>query len=65
MRINVSGAGAERTGQTQNWGRPSGGADSVLERHGWNFTLPIKKAVWCELETALRRPEMAPDSGLR
>jgi hypothetical protein len=40
------GAGAERNAQAENWGKPSGGADFLLARPGWDFSVPIKKAVW-------------------
>src|SRR5262249_27087842 len=37
-------SGAQRTGQAENWGRPSGGTDFPLDRHGGGFTRDITKA---------------------
>src|SRR5262249_9073720 len=34
---------AERTGQTENWGRPSGGTDFPLERPGGGFRRASQK----------------------
>jgi len=44
----VPKAGAERyPRKLQNWGRPSGGTDFLLARHGRDFSVPIEKAAWC------------------
>jgi hypothetical protein len=32
-----------RTGQAENWGRPSGGADFLLERPGDGFSVPVSR----------------------
>jgi hypothetical protein len=33
-------------GKAENWGQPLGGADFLIARHGGDFSVPIRKAVW-------------------
>lgn len=35
---------AKRTGQAENWGRPSGGADFLLYRRNGGFTVHVNEA---------------------
>ena len=47
QRTKPPQSGAKRapaTGQAENWGRPSGGADFLLERPGGGFTRDMTKA---------------------
>lgn len=41
--LKAARAGAQRTGQAENWGRPSGGADFPLERTGGGFSVPMNR----------------------
>src|SRR4051794_26307667 len=49
---NAAQSGAKRTGQAENWGRPSGGTDFPLARHGGGFSVTSEGRV---SELAARR----------
>src|ERR1700677_1682642 len=62
-------SGAQRTGQAENWGRPSGGTDFPLARPGGGFSVtsrrPCVVAVTGRMETALQPAHKAEESTLR
>jgi hypothetical protein len=46
--------GGSFTGQVENWGRPLGGTDILLERPGSGFKVPSIGPAWREWETLVR-----------